>query len=286
MADHILVGTTSQYGFALSNPVAVFTVDPAGSPVFRKLDEVVPSADGSFQLGWGTSYATEDWAGRVVVVEVDSNSTQKLQMKTLDWRAGMSPPGLDPVNHHADWAISGNDLIATRTGATGSNKYYRSEVPIEGRVYFEVELVLGADSYLYIAPLGSLASGDAPSLKPYAGVYLASSLISSPETGESWSLGSLAGVAPAVVSDRYMIAVDTLAGKIWIGRNGVWNDSGAGDPTTGASPLFEYSKPLRDMTLFGIGYNSNNTLQFMGSVADYLYAPPTGFNPWLKDTLL
>ena len=73
-----------------------------------------------------------------------------------------------------------------------------------------------------------------------------------------------------------MVAVDVDGGKIWFGRNGVWNDSS--NPAAGTVPA--YSGLTGSIYPACTLYSTNNSATYRGDVVSQTYAPPSGFSSW------
>jgi len=82
----------------------------------------------------------------------------------------------------------------------------------------------------------------------------------------------------AADGDVMMVAVDLGAGKIWIGKNGVWSESGV--PSTGTNAQFTnltgniYYPYVRGAG----GSGATSTLNVNYGQQPFTYTPPTGFN--------
>lgn len=80
------------------------------------------------------------------------------------------------------------------------------------------------------------------------------------------------GLSPIAQNDVVRIAVDTVAGKIWFGRNGTWS----GDPDAGTGAAYT-NVPSEVLPLQHI-YTTQASLWNFGATA-LAYTPPTGFLP-------
>ena len=86
-------------------------------------------------------------------------------------------------------------------------------------------------------------------------------------------------VGVPVTGDVWALAVDFVAGKIWLAQNNVWPSSG--NPATGASPIVTFVPATVGALFAAMTFQSNPgvwTLQ--PTAASQKYAPPSGFSPW------
>ena len=92
-------------------------------------------------------------------------------------------------------------------------------------------------------------------------------------------------------TDIVMYAFDADSGKLWMGKNGTWDNSG--NPATGANPI--YSGLTNGPYFFGgWAYNTSDIVTFNFGQRAFAYTPPTGFlalntqnlpEPSIKNTL-
>jgi hypothetical protein len=90
--------------------------------------------------------------------------------------------------------------------------------------------------------------------------------------------GSTGTVASAVSGDVIMIAYDIDASKMWVGKNGTWQNSG--NPVTGAGPVFTYlptSPIVPQVSMYGNTGDNYGWYTNFGQ-QPFTYTPPTGFN--------
>lgn len=75
--------------------------------------------------------------------------------------------------------------------------------------------------------------------------------------------------------DRIMLAFDSDTGRVWFGKNGVWN----GDPAAGTGQAATISTPtLSSGPRFGATLRrSGDRVQLVSMPSDWTYSPPTGF---------
>jgi hypothetical protein len=98
-------------------------------------------------------------------------------------------------------------------------------------------------------------------------IYVGASAISSDATGVA--------SFTVIPTDRLMFAFDEAVGKMWLGKNGTWFNSG--NPATGVNPQFS-SIPTGNtwVTSAWIGSGSKSCALF--DTGGHSYAPPTGFS--------
>lgn len=167
--------------------------------------------------------------------------------------------------------------------ATGSN--YENVRSVQGwtttsavKVYWEVNIdsVGGSASDLYMGLLN--ASGTITSGTIYtgigAGTYAAIRGNSTATLTSGWT-GSGTLVTWGA-GDRLMFALDTAAGKLWVGKNGTWMNSG--DPAAGTNAPFS-AMPAGTTWRFFFGSDNiagDETVSIVKPV-DHSYTAPSGF---------
>lgn len=77
-----------------------------------------------------------------------------------------------------------------------------------------------------------------------------------------------------VAGDRFMLAIDLDAGKIWVGKNGTYANSG--NPATGANPWITFTPGKTLFPAVSVGLN-NCVGRF---VTTPFYTLPSGFSAW------
>lgn len=97
-------------------------------------------------------------------------------------------------------------------------------------------------------------------------------------TGSVISAAAIPAAYSAVAGDTIMVAVDFDGGSIWFGRNGVWfNGTPVKNATTGRNGSF--TPELTLSPALGVA-GTGNTVRFVPSAAEQIYAPPAGFGAW------
>jgi hypothetical protein len=169
----------------------------------------------------------------------------------------------NPSDEDAGVALSGGDLIATVAGAWASVRATLAKT--SGKHYFEVTL----DTLLYVRV--GVATSATPLNQPIGAETTGWAYDTFSGQKYNSSTGSY-GVACAQ-GDVVMVAVDIDAGKIWVGKNGTWFDSG--DPVAGTNPMYT-DAGITNVFPATSGYTSAVTANFGGSA--FSYTPPSGFN--------
>jgi hypothetical protein len=81
-----------------------------------------------------------------------------------------------------------------------------------------------------------------------------------------------------------MLALDSKAGKIWFGRNGVW--FGRGDPMTGENPAFQgLQRPLFPALSSRHGGKGTATLRACVTPDSWSYLAPAGFGSLMEGAI-
>jgi hypothetical protein len=96
-------------------------------------------------------------------------------------------------------------------------------------------------------------------------------------TGDAYANNVTTALSTGAITtgtDIVMYAFDADSGKFWMGKNGVWANSG--DPATGANPI--YSSLTSGPYFFGgWNYNTSDVVAFNFGQRPFAYTPPTGF---------
>lgn len=176
----------------------------------------------------------------------------------------------DPANK-GDWVVlSGANKVARGQGAAQSNSVRSVTSHAVGKRYAEI-VVDGADMAFGIVNAVSsmqalgVVGEDANSLGYYAGdgtIY---------ENGA----GTLYGAVLAL-GNILGIAVDLDLRRIYFSVNGVWQNSG--DPVAGTNYYPFDSAGAMFLCITPGNYLNTSTLRT--ALADFTYAPPTGYSAW------
>lgn len=94
--------------------------------------------------------------------------------------------------------------------------------------------------------------------------------------GQKYTNGSGAALGPSYVTgDVLMVALDMNDGKVWFGKNGVWQPSPAANPATGATPA--YSGLTGTIYPACGAYDLGVILDAKFASASWTYSAPSGF---------
>jgi hypothetical protein len=231
--------------------------------------------DGS-SLGDDTSGNTNDWTPTNL-----ASTDQMLDTPTNNFAV------LNPLDSSA--TLSEGNLKTYLSSAVGSAQCYGTIAVSSGKWYMETT----PNNFSYSGNGVAGVSGFHDKTNRFGGAFSSGSSSWTATAGGSGVALGFSGSAVGVIMN---IAIDFDSGKLWIGRNGVWN--GSGDPSTGANPditftpsgtYYPYSEPYRD----GVGYwllteNFGQDSSFAGihtrqgntdanGIGDFYYTPPTGY---------
>jgi hypothetical protein len=177
----------------------------------------------------------------------------------------------NPSDKGSNITLSNGNLTAT--GATVWNSVRGTTSSSTGKLYFET--VVTATDAAWIVGLGTSAM----SLTSYVGNSATSGGvdIASNTIFVSGMTSAAAAAGSWTVSDRFDIAVDLGAGKIWYGKNGTW--TGSGVPSTGTAPNITFTPSL---TLF-IAWAGNlaaDSATLRTKTSQFSDTIPVGFTAW------
>lgn len=174
----------------------------------------------------------------------------------------------NPLDKGADITLSGDDLIATNANNWDSVRALYSKN--SGKWYWEI--TVNDNSYV-MTGVGTSAA----SLTSYVGSDDYGVGLSS---GGGWYLQDTktftnqGRTAPAVSNDdEVCVALDLDNGKLWIGVNGVWPNSG--DPAAGTNPCFTFSAGTTLFPMVSV-QTAYCTAAFLTS--SFSYSVPSGFS--------
>jgi len=270
--SHVLGGSdtdsaTLTYGFlddqgqatetlTLSNgAIVTLDVDETSGVFSTQLNTIDPNIPSdSF-----TYYVTDGFLTDVGTITVDTGSDV------------ITPQGLfaqlDPINANSNDTVSADLRELGSASWSGSDLTFADTV-VTGKAYWEIDVeVLGNFFSFGVAEKTSSTSlnvvGDSKGWGWYNGEKYHDNTRSAHGAGQG---------SPG--TDAYfMVAVDTVAEKIWFGRDGVWFDNG--DPATGANPA--YTGVIGELWPAFTAGNSSTAPMRVNFGQDAFRAIPTGF---------
>lgn len=177
-----------------------------------------------------------------------------------------NPSGKGSVN------LSNGNLTATSAGVGTNYGNARSTVSGSGKKYFEIKIDAVGSGFMPgigISNVGN-ASGDAEFGGSAGNVELRAN-------GSIYKAGSITTgwTASFDVNDIFMIAVDTAAGKIWFGKNGVWLNGG--NPEAGTAPASSNNVPAVAWAAIATG-PAGSIGAGTAFFDDFNYSLPVGFS--------
>jgi len=180
---------------------------------------------------------------------------------------------LNPLDMGANITLSNGNLDIT---ATAGNLGARSTFALTTQKWYYEITINGISS----GHLMALTSPSAPVTDQYPG--------STSTNGWSWrnegtiyktsSNITVNGSWPSTTyttGDVLMLAVDVDAGKVWLGKNGTWSNSGS--PGTGANASITYTNPLLDGPLVPVVRANSTSVSCNFGQRAFAYSAPSGF---------
>ena len=179
----------------------------------------------------------------------------------------------DPANTFGTWTFSNSDRAAdSATNAAVLSLNGKSS----GKRYFEITWTVITANYASTVrhDAGLQSQAVAPSLGSVRGVNASAYNRAGAIFVDNVQVATYTALAQG---DTILCAVDLGTGKIWYGRNGVWNgDPAAGTGEAGTMPAGTYK--------LAAGYESagadHNTYLIRSASNELLYAVPAGFKLW------
>lgn len=205
----------------------------------------------------------------VLINLTDSSGKNRFDCAAVFSELGIISSTFNPLDKHANFTLSGNDKIATYTGAHNWRSARCADGVSSGKWYFEFEYT----DYIQHGMFG--VAGLAASLDTHIGV-----------SSVGWSYNGATGYkyhnnlyyvyGDTLVTDGDIvgIALDMDTGKIWFSKNGVWQDSG--NPEAGTGEAFSSLTGTVYPTISDYSNGTIVTVQFLSS--ELSYTPPDGFS--------
>ena len=195
---------------------------------------------------------------------------------------GGGPPPVTSVWSAADAAANGMTLsnggLTVTPTTTAINSIRGTIGKTSGKLYFETSTSSTTTSQLVGPGLANAAFTPSTFLGNAAsscGTYLTAASYSN-----NFTLNYALTTTVMNANDVFGVAVDLGAGKVWVAVNNVW--VGAGNPATGASPMFTFTPATVGALFPGMAFQGPGagvwTLQ--STAASQKYAPPSGFSAW------
>jgi len=178
---------------------------------------------------------------------------------------------LNPLNKKSTLTLSDGNLKATGANASYNNTYSTFMIPKDVKTYFEVTVVtsLGGGNNLafYLDSVIDLSRVGSPS-----GAYGVDFGVTS--TYYTYLNGTSTNTGVSIASGHTVqMAIDQASGKMWIGVNNTWFNSG--NPSAGTNSIATISTTT-DYFIRALCYNSGS-MAFNFGQQPFKYTPPTGF---------
>lgn len=188
---------------------------------------------------------------------------------------------LNPLDNNAystggvAWTLSNGNLTATsNTGSLSNSQGFTQRIPRIGKYYAEFTLSnidIGINGFLWIQ------------VKNYLNTIIGYSAAYSGANG--WGsygyYNGSSGTGTASISNGgvIMIAVDGATGKVWMGQNGTWFNSG--NPASGTGQIGTHTfQTTTDELYFSIGARNGSTAQILDinfGQRPFNYTAPSGY---------
>ena len=183
------------------------------------------------------------------------------------------------------FAESGNGEFTNQSGVGSHRVWLIGRCVSSGKWYWEVA------SPNFAAASGSVAN--TASVGVLTSEHSVVKEVGSGRSGWGWRADgtkvhagkrSTYGTAANRNGDVIMLALDSKAGKIWFGRNGVW--FGRGDPMTGENPAFQgLQRPLFPALSSRHGGKGTATLRACVTPDSWSYPAPAGFGSLMEGAI-
>lgn len=177
----------------------------------------------------------------------------------------------------AGMTLTGSNLIATRTSASGTTNGVRSVAGNSAsKLYAELTYTLISDQDDLSFGIANSSAGLTTKVGGDANGWGVTKTSPAATTFNKYTGGSATAMTPTATTasgDKFMIAHDGPAGKVWFGRNGTWFDSG--DPAAGTNPQFTGLTGTLYLMFSTLRQNDAMTLNAGGSA--FTYTVPSGY---------
>lgn len=171
------------------------------------------------------------------------------------------------------WTLSDSDHTATGPNDSNLRGIRGVTSRNSGKRYFEIEVVSIPNQGDWFAGFSTTNSNLSTGFND-TGIY------GYRGTGALWTNasnpGSMSGLA---AGEKIMVAIDFAAGKLWLGREGTWYNSG--DPAAGTNETGTFTASTAMMPTMRTDNNAGSPAgKLITLTADFEFTVPTGFSSW------
>lgn len=182
-----------------------------------------------------------------------------------EWAGNGSSTTWSPTDKTAGWTLSGGNLIATYSSASGLHSIRASSgCGTTLKVVWAVRWTSFVAGVMYVGVTTTSQAITAIG-SPYLLVQTNGETIQAGGSGSGASLGAISA------NDITMYAQDGATGQIWVGRNGTWS----GDPEAGTGEAYDFSS-IADYRALLQSFNDAQMDLLVGT--DYPYSMPAGWS--------
>jgi len=179
----------------------------------------------------------------------------------------------NPSDKATEITLSGGNLIAGRTSATGWKSVRATLARSAGKYYCEAVVGGTSGSAMIGLVLAGSTVNDYPGSAANDTGYLSN--------GDKYTAGiqTSAWGASYTTGDVIGIAYDAGTGNFWFSKNNVWQHSG--DPATGLNAAGSFTSGSVRYPMVAL-YQDATSRTWTGhfKASDLTYSPPTGFSSW------
>jgi hypothetical protein len=185
----------------------------------------------------------------------------------------------DPNKQNPGITLSNGNLTATCTQTDTGNTVLSTGVQNSGKLYFEIDFTGPDGVYQFSIGICDSATVDENVRAGW---------------GESWAfyprsttsgrfyhdgVNLLTLTIPTITNNIIMVATDLDVGKMWVGVDNVWLNSG--NPSSGTGSVFDDSSMIGiDMVPIFSGRNDGEIATLNASSDLFTYSHPSGFSAW------
>lgn len=183
----------------------------------------------------------------------------------------LTPTTYNPSDKDAAITLSGGDLTASISSASGTGNVFTIASNSSGKFYWEttVNSVDAGDSLYHGVAASSIPTGNNLRANSNAWIINNQGIVFNGTSGSTYTAFT--------ATDVIMVAIDLGNTSIWFGRNGTWFNSG--DPAANTGAIYTNLSGTLEVAQ---GWNSGggkswNITSNFGATA-FNYTVPTGFN--------